>query len=144
MEDRVDIKIKHGHRIINGVIWYEYSPDDSDILILHIEAEGIILSASANNCFSALTALRKDLEMMNAYPLVMGAHEKVYPSPMQLGMGDGRKAYFQRIGKPALMSDCVDIFDPCGVDDVSSIEAQQQYHNRWIAVAFERYRKQHL
>ena len=144
MEDHVDIKIKHGHRIIDGAIWYEYSPDDSDILILHIEAEGIILSASGNNCFSALTALRKDLEMMNAYPLVMGAHEKVYPSPMQLGMGDGRKAYFQQMGKPALMSDSVDIFDPCGVDDVSSIEAQQQYHNRWIAVAIERYRKQHL
>ena len=42
------------------------------------------------------------------------------------------------------MEDRVDIFDPCGVDDVSSIEAQQQYHNRWIAVAIERYRKQHI
>ena len=137
----MNIKIKLGNGITNGLVWYDYPQEDSDTLVLHIDAEDLHFSAPANNCFAALTAVRKELEKLGAYPLIMGAHEKVYPSPMQLGMGDGRKAYLQRMGKPALMSDCVDIFDPCKEEDVSSVEMQVQYHNRWIAGASERYRK---
>ena len=141
MEDCTDIKLKWGDRIIDGQICYEYVSDDSDLLLLHIKAEGIRLSATAHDCFSALVDVRNQLKEIGAYPLIMGAHKKVYPSPMQRSMGDGRKAYLQRMGNPALLSDCVDIFDPCNEDDVSSVEAQEQYHNNWIAEARDRYRK---
>ena len=143
MEDCKDIKLKRGDKIMDGQIWYEYVSDDSDMLILHIKTDGIMLSATAHDCFSALIDVRNQLEEINIYPLIMGAHQKVYPSPMQQSMGDGRTAYLQRMGNPALQSDCVDIFDPCNVDDVSSIAAQEQYHNRWIADARDRYRELH-
>ena len=47
------------------------------------------------------------------------------------------------MGNPALQRDCVDIFDPCNEDDLSSVEAQEQYHNSWLAEARDRYRKLH-
>ena len=67
MEDCIDIKLKWGDRIIDGQICYEYVSDDSDLLLLHIKAEGIRLSATAHDCFSALVDVRNQLEEIGAY-----------------------------------------------------------------------------
>lgn len=133
MEDCMAIKIKHKNLIVDGRIWYDYVSEDSEMLILHIEGEDISESAQALDCFSALIEVRRKLEKKDAYPLVMGANKRVYPSPMQRNMGDGRSAYMQRMGAPAVMSDCVDIFEPCNYEDISTVVEQEQYHNRWIS-----------
>lgn len=138
MEDCIEIKIKCGDMIINGRIWYEYLSENADVLTLYVKGEGIFESAQAPDCFSALTEVRKKLEKMNVFLLVMGANEKVYPSPMQQNMGDGRNAYIQRMGKPAMMSDCIDIFAPCDYEYVSTVGKQQQYHTRWISEKVQR------
>lgn len=108
-----------------------YCEDDNDEIHLVIEFENVKEEVTANDCFTALTEVRKALEKKHAVPLVLGADRRVYPSPMQQQMGCGTTAYVQHWGEPAKSKDIVDIFDPAKPDDVTTVKEQLEYHEKW-------------
>ena len=129
----MEIKLIQFNTVVEGQLWYDYCTENPEMVVLHISTGAFTVSTRALDCFSALIEARKALEKSGIIPLVMGAHRRVYPSPMQLDMGDGRKAYLQEMGRRTRMSDCVDIFDPCNREDVASVAEQEQYHTSWIS-----------
>lgn len=110
----------------------EESPDDEEMVLLEVTLLGETMCYKADNFFFALQELRKQLEEKNIQILCNGASEDVYPSPMQLSMGCGRKAYKNHLRKQAKNSDIVDIF---GYDvnlNFVTIDKQQEFHNNWL------------
>ncbi|MBQ1326812.1 MAG: hypothetical protein IIY49_02110 [Eubacterium sp.] len=51
---------------------------------------------------------------------------------MILSMGEAIKAYQLTMGKQARMSDLVNIFAPCEVDEYATIEEQLIFYNDWL------------
>ena len=101
--------------------------DDADVVILEISFDGQTTKYKSENLFSALQTLRKDLEKKNIQILCNGAAENIYPSPMQMSMGSGRKAYKLYMGQQA-ESYIVDIFDCEDGLDFVTIEEQSKYY----------------
>jgi hypothetical protein len=85
-----------------------------------------------DDLFETLTALRRELEAVDAQLLCAGARPEVFPSGMSRGMGGGRRAYVTRLGQPALRTDLVDIFDDAEPDAVGTVEEQKAFHARWV------------
>lgn len=110
MEELIQIQILCEHAVVAGVLWYTYSGEDQEMINLNIKTGDRVMSASGSNCFSTLTQLRKEMEVVRMFPLIMGANRVVYLSPMQQCMGDGRTAYIQRMGKPGRLRFCRESF----------------------------------
>ena len=47
-------------------------------------------------------------------------------------MGLGIKAYVNRLGFPARLTDLVDIFDYAGSEIVGSVAEQNAFHKKWV------------
>jgi len=62
----------------------------------------------------------------------VAARLDVWPSGMGRDMGDGRKAYIHRLDRASSRDDLVDIFDPCKLEEVASVEEQGRYHDEWF------------
>lgn len=84
------------------------------------------------NFFSALQVLRGELEKKDIQLECNGAAKNVYPSPMQMSMGSGRKAYKLCMGQQAKISDVVDIFDYEEGLDFVYMEDQSKYYAEWL------------
>ncbi len=90
------------------------------------------ISKYADNFFDALLELRKELEELGIHLLCKGCSKTVYPSAMQLNMGEGRQAYDLTLGKQASNNMIVDIFAPCNENEYASAEEQHSYFLKWI------------
>ena len=62
-----------------------------------------------------------------------GASINVYPSAMITDMGSGEKAYRHTLGRRALMTDLVDIFDTDSGLVPSTVDSQRAFHSQWLA-----------
>ncbi|SFF40144.1 hypothetical protein SAMN04487969_1347 [Paenibacillus algorifonticola] len=114
------------------LLLYEEAPDDEDMILVKMKINGRIVNIKGENFFSALLALREVLEIENIQIVCNGAAKNVYPSPMQLSMGYGSKAYKLIWGQQAKNADVVDIFD-CdeGLEFVGR-EEQSKYYSDWL------------
>ncbi len=110
----------------------EEFPSEPDVMGINLNIDGQISCFKGENFFDALLALRKELEKRNIQILCNGAAENVYPSTMQLAMGDGRLAYKLYLGQQARMLDLVDIFEYDKSLDFVSVETQLKFYNKWI------------
>ena len=106
--------------------------EDNDICRILFLLRDYSVTVEAENYFFALLELRKKLEAQNIKILCKGASRNVYPSPMILSMGEANKAYQLTMGKQARMSDLVNIFEPCEVDEYATIEEQLIFYNDWL------------
>lgn len=106
--------------------------EDNDICRILFLLRDYSVTVEAENYFFALLELRKKLEVQNIKILCKGASRNVYPSPMILSMGEATKAYQLTMGKQARMSDLVNIFEPCEVDEYATIEEQLIFYNDWL------------
>ena len=106
--------------------------EDNDICRILFLLRDYSVTVEAENYFFALLELRKKLEAQNIKILCKGASRNVYPSPMILSMGEAIKAYQLTMGKQARMSDLVNIFAPCEVDEYATIEEQLIFYNDWL------------
>jgi hypothetical protein len=111
---------------------------DPDLIRLSLSFASEELIASADDCFSALLAIRLKLERGGLLLKCYGASRNVYPSGMSRGMGLGDRAYKLAIGRPARNSDIVNIFDIGPDVDAASVEAQRSFFERWISSHDER------
>jgi len=82
-----------------------------------------------DDLFSALIALRRELEPSGGRLLCAGSRRDVYPSGMSRSMGSARQAYLIKLGEPATV--LVDIFDRADARDVGTIDEQSAYKTRW-------------
>lgn len=113
--------------------WLESIEGNQKKLILTYRDK--ILSKTADDYFSALNLIRRELEKDNILIVCNGASKDVYPSPMMRDMGDGDLAYRLKLGYKAKREDIVNIFD---VDKdkfiPSTVDEQEKYYNEWLTV----------
>ncbi|MBP1996933.1 hypothetical protein [Paenibacillus eucommiae] len=91
----------NGECIKGEFFLFEESPRNQDMVLLQLQFDEQNLSSQNENFFNALLDIRTDLELMNIQIACYGAAKNVYPTTMQLSMGDGRKAYKHTLGHPA-------------------------------------------
>lgn len=87
--------------------------------------------ANEKDYSNSLAEIRKEMEVLDLYPLCNGCCQDVVLSRMGRQMSAGRKAYKVTLGKQALMSDLVDIFEPAPKERVSTLNEQQEYYKKW-------------
>ena len=102
-----------------------------DEINLKIEIERTIYFSKSDNIFDSIVELRKKLELKNIYLLCNASAINVYPSGMQKEFG-GTKAYKLQMGKPATLSDVVDIFDYDSELKIGSVKEQEEFFESWI------------
>ena len=130
-----------GHELINVTLQttsgtipavFELNDNCGDAVALTLTFSGQSQTAKASSYFEALSQVRLLLEKDEQYPICWGSCESVYPSPMQLDMGNGRLAYKMALGCQAKTKDIVDIFN---VDDICvpvTVAKQAQFHENWV------------
>ena len=111
---------------------YEKAPDDEEKVLIETIINGHKFSYKSENFFYALQALRKELEIKNIQIICNGAAKTIYPSPMQMSMGNGRIAYKLSMGQQAKSSDLVDIFDCDEELDFVNLDEQSKYYSEWL------------
>lgn len=114
------------------IIFSEESDDDEDKVYIRLEFGERVIEMMNYDFFETLNDIRKVLEVDGYQIRCNGAAENVFPSPMILSMGAGRKAYSNVLGKQALKNDLVDIFELNKDYNFVSIHCQQAFHARWI------------
>jgi hypothetical protein len=93
--------------------------------------DGTLRKFEAVDLFEALIAMRQELEGRGCRLLCAGARIDVWPSGMSRSMGQARKAFIVRPGKPAGMESMVDIFDYAEPELVGTIEQQRAHFQEW-------------
>jgi hypothetical protein len=91
------------------------------------------LEIEADDLFKACVLLRERLEQLGCKLLCNGARKNIIASGMSRQMGGGRKGYIVQLGRPALRSNLVDIFDYADSSLIASIEQQKSFYNKWVS-----------
>lgn len=103
---------------------------------LKIEIKNVIYFSKGDNIFDSIVELRKKLESKDIYLLCNASVVNIYPSPMQKEFG-GTKAYKLQMGKQAVLTDVVDIFDYNSELEVGSVEEQKKFYENWLESLIE-------
>lgn len=109
-----------------------YLYEKSDVIMMKLRYNEIVLVETAENCFDALVSIRKRLQSCNENIACMGSCKVVYPSGMCSNMGYGDKAYKLTLGKAACHEDLVSIFEVCDPSECVTVEEQEKYFNEWV------------
>ncbi|SFU83117.1 hypothetical protein SAMN05216350_1064 [Polaromonas sp. YR568] len=90
-------------------------------------------TASAEDFFEALCAIRLQLEAEGLLLFCYGASLNVYPSGMARSMAGGKVAYKMQAGKHVTTADLVDIFSE-GPDVIpATVKQQREYFEEWVS-----------
>lgn len=107
--------------------------DDGENVGIELSFRGKRYESEADNYFDALKMLRIQMEKNGLQIICNGAAKNVYPSPMMMQMGDGRKAYLLKNGIQARTADVVDIFGMDAASLVCSVKEQDEYYAEWLS-----------
>ena len=123
-----DIEIINNGKIEKNKLFLSEIEDEIN---LKIEIERTIYFSKSDNIFDSVVELRKKLELNNIYLLCNASAINVYPSTMQKEFG-GTKAYKLQMGKQAVLTDVVDIFDYDNELKIGSVKEQEEFYENWI------------
>lgn len=98
---------------------------------LSLVVDGRTLRASGPDLFEALVAIRRQVEPDGWLIAVQGSRIDTYPSGMARDMGGGEQIYQLRLGEPATFADLVDTLGPALGAELATVEAQQEFWERW-------------
>lgn len=126
-EKSVEVQLANGRVVACKIEIAQARPWRLTFSGMELESTGFL----AEDLFSALIGLRKELEKIGAQILCAGARIDVYPSAMSR-QASGRKAYVTRTGSPASRADLLDIFDQAQANAVGSIAQQESFHQQWM------------
>ena len=127
------IKVRKGSAIFDSMLrFYENSPNDSEKAFIGLTFDDQNFICESDNLFRALQDLRRKLETVNIQILCNGAAKNVYPSPMLMGMGPCRKAFKLQCGRPAKMSDLIEIFDFDETLEFTDVDTQNAFYSHWV------------
>ena len=128
----IDFTLDRRQKVRGKVKLYSECAEDPNLVQITAEIDGDLYTEKAGNFFEALQRLRLRLEKNTIQICCNGAAETVYPSFMQLDMGDGQLAYKQTLGKPARTADIVGIFDCEEGLNFTTVKAQKDFHAKWL------------
>lgn len=118
------------NEVISGhLVIYEEAPEDCDCVKIEANVDSLSFSFFDDNYFSTLNLLRKSLEKNKLQILCNGSAKSVYPSRMQ---ENSTKAYHMTVGRQAMTSDIVDIFDCDDSLEFVTVEEQQLFYEDWL------------
>jgi hypothetical protein len=100
---------------------------------LRFEYDGTSIDVQARDYFSAMTAIRRRLEVDGRLLCCNGAGRNVYPSGMGLSMSLGALAYKHRLGERPTERDQVSIFDVDDDIEPSTVDEQDRFIEEWKA-----------
>ena len=122
-----------GCRLDAVLLRWDEAPEDEDKVKLELNYDTTTVTVwSEHGYFRALSEIRTRIERTNALVVCYGSSENVYPSPMIESMGYGEKAYRLAMGRPALTSDLVSIFDVGPEVIPSTVNQQKNYYKAWL------------
>jgi hypothetical protein len=99
---------------------------------VRIQWSGREVSATGYDAFAALCAAREQLSAYGLTPRCYGACRNLVVSGMASQMGGGLKGYLVRLGRQALLTDLVRIFDAGPDMDLASVPEQQEVRRAWF------------
>ena len=108
---------------------YEEAPHNNKDVLLEIYFKAKKVRKSAEDFFSALQEMRKELEKENILILCNGSALNIYPSPMQRTCS---KAYILELGFHAKLANTVDIFDNMEGLTYAKVDEQDKFYDEWI------------
>lgn len=107
---------------------YADEGESSDEIILKISVESIVITTKSDGYFSAYQELRDEL-LKNGFGLKCnGSLINANQSAM---MSYTPKVYLVEIGKQALLSNVVNIWDYCDINTFPDTKDQTQYTEKW-------------
>jgi hypothetical protein len=112
---------------------WEESPSDPDQVVVRLHLAGVESEKTADDFFSALVAIRVELDAKGIRLMNYGSSLNVYPSPMSRSMGSGEKAYRLSMGEQAKTADLVSIFETGPDVTPSTVQEQEQFYRKWIS-----------
>jgi hypothetical protein len=121
--------IAESARRTSVVITYDDTKEDCT---LALRSSSIELSATADDYFEALCAIRWPLELLGLKLDCYGASRNVFPSPLSRQMGGGLRAYRLRLGIQARTDDLVFIFDTGEDVEPVSVDEQRSFYKQWL------------
>lgn len=131
---KVPVLMPGGIRDTGELAWEEVCVEGrEDLAVVTLAFGGRQLRAESEvSFFEALRDVRRTLDKEGIALLCLGASRDVYPSPMQQSMGLSVKAYRNRLGQQARTSDLVNIFQPASDIQPSTVQEQDEYHQKWL------------
>jgi hypothetical protein len=127
---RIDLKgIWINDRVLLDLILNVVESEEDDIITIEVKFNDNVVKTEGEYCFIALQELRKQLFERGVEICCYGAKKNVYPSPMMM---NSSKAYLLTVGKQAKVEDIVEIFDPCELDEITTVEDQNLFYQEWI------------
>lgn len=108
---------------------YEEAPHNNKDVLLEVYFNAKKISKNAEDFFSALQEIRKELEKESILILCNGSALNIYPSPMQRTCS---KAYVLELGFHAKLANMVDIFDNMEGLTYATVDEQEEFYNKWI------------
>jgi hypothetical protein len=127
---RIDLKgIRVNDKVFLDLILYVVESEEKDIITVEAKFSNNIVKVEGEYYFTALQELRKQLLKKGIEICCYGAKKNVYPSPMMM---NSSKAYLLTMGKQAKIEDIVDIFEPCNLDEIVTVEYQNMFYQEWI------------
>ncbi|WP_395371297.1 hypothetical protein [Komagataeibacter diospyri] len=93
---------------------------------------GVCRHYNSSDIFSAFQDMRTEFEKKEIRFLCAGARPDVVTSGMSRSMSGGRKAYIIKKGKPANLSDMVDIFDYAKPSVIGTVAQQEEFFKSWV------------
>lgn len=103
--------------------------ENEDIVTIEAIFDDTIITVQEEYYFTALQKLRKQLFKQGFDICCYGAKKNVYPSPMMM---NSSKAYLLKTGRQAKADDIVDIFTPCNLGEITTVEEQNLFYQEWI------------
>ncbi|MEZ5986139.1 MAG: hypothetical protein R3B94_09325 [Hyphomonas sp.] len=113
-------------------LWNEAPQNDEMVQITLTAGERVFSAQSEDGFFFALQNVRKQLDAHNIAIACTGSCLNVYPSPMTARMDNGEMAYRLPLERPAQKPDLVNIFEPCKIDEISSVSEQDNFYVHWL------------
>lgn len=129
MSERIKIKVQ----LSDASIEEAFLDIDAGGTVTFISQEIENKSFNGRDLREAFNHLRAWLEESKSKLLCNGARIDVTSSGMSRSMGESRKAYIIRMGKPSLKRDLVDIFDYASPEKIGSLEDQLNFHQEWVS-----------
>ena len=112
----------------------EIEKDGGGVDIHLSNADGLSSQAfSEQSAFSALLEIRKNLDNQGIQLPCLAADRRVFPSPMQESMGYGNLAYRNVLGRQALSSDIVNIYESRDDMECVPVSEQLKFHSKWLS-----------
>jgi hypothetical protein len=132
MESREVPAVRGGERA-NALVRFHAA----DVCTVEVAFRDVSLRGVGHDLFSALVAVRRDLDTLGWLLACNGSRRDVYPSQMGRQASRGRLAYLLTLPRTTRRPEVLDIFDVADERTVSSVDDQRAWFDAWAVSPLE-------